>query len=80
MNKANGEKSMDVFSFNVQKELCASCSLALRRFLDKMEGIDSIEVADGKIKILFNKEKILETDLVKITRDSMEKLGYKILD
>lgn len=69
---------MKKISLEVQKEFCEECSLALRRFIGKMDGVESIDVKDGKIEIDFDSSKILESDLIKISRDSMEKLGYKI--
>lgn len=73
-------KKMDTVSFNVQKEVCAECCLALQRFIGTIDGVDSILVADGKIDILFDKDKIPETDLAKVVRNSMQKLGYRMLD
>jgi copper chaperone CopZ len=71
---------MKKISLNVQKEFCDECSLALRRFIGKMEGVDSIDVENGKIVINFDGSKVLETDILKISRESVEKLGYKVLD
>ena len=71
---------MEKFSFTVQKEFCAECSLALRRFIGKMPGVESIDVENGKIEVNFDSSEITEDDLLKITKDSMDKLGYKILD
>lgn len=71
---------MKQISLNVQKEFCDECSLALRRFVGKMDGVNSIDVEDGEIVISFDDSKILEADVLKISRESVEKLGYKILD
>ena len=71
---------MKKVSLNVQKEFCDECSLALRRFVGKMDGVDSVDVEDGKIVISFDDSKVLETDVLKISRESVEKLGYKIND
>ncbi len=65
---------------NVQKEFCEECSLALRRFIGKMPGVESIDVENGKIVISFDDSKTREEDLFKITRESIDKLGYKIVD
>jgi hypothetical protein len=45
-----------------------------------MDGVEAIEVESGKIVIDFNAEKISEKDIMKISKDSIEKLGYKLLD
>ncbi len=71
---------MKKMSLNVQKEFCAECSLALRRFIGKMKGVESIDVGDGGIEISFDETKVTEEDLRKISRDSVEKLGYKVFD
>jgi len=65
---------------NVQKEFCEECSLALRRFIGKMEGVKEITTESGMIEIKFD-DSIVNSDwLLKITKESIEKLGYKILD
>ncbi|MDI6744511.1 MAG: heavy-metal-associated domain-containing protein [Thermodesulfovibrionales bacterium] len=69
---------MEKISFNVAKEFCDECSLAVRRFIGHMEGVDSIDVERGKIAISFDESKIDVEKLKKITVESIEKLGYKI--
>lgn len=71
---------MNKLSLKVQKRFCEECSLALRRFIGRMDGVEAIEVESGKIVIDFNVEKISEKDIMKISKDSIEKLGYKLLD
>ena len=71
---------MKKISLNVQKEFCDECSLALRRFIGKMEGVDSIDVENGKIVIKFDDSRVMEEDILKISRDSIEKLGYRVID
>ncbi|MFN3480397.1 MAG: heavy-metal-associated domain-containing protein [Thermodesulfovibrionales bacterium] len=65
---------------NVQKEFCDECSLALRRFIGKMPGVESIDVESGKIVISFDDSKTREEDLFKLSRESIEKLGYKLTE
>lgn len=69
---------MNKVSFGVEKHFCAECSLALRRFVGKMDGVDSIEVENGMITISFDDAKIPEEKLVRITKDNIGKLGYKL--
>jgi copper chaperone CopZ len=71
---------MKVAHFNVDKNLCGECSLALRRFIGGMDGVDAIDVESGRIAVRFNEAEIDEEVLSKITKDSIEKLGYKIED
>jgi copper chaperone CopZ len=69
---------MKVALFNVKNNLCAECSLALRRFVGGMEGVESIDVEQGKIAVKFDEAEIEEDKLRKITRDSIERLGYRV--
>jgi len=71
---------MKKISLHVQKEFCDECSLALMRFIGKMDGVNSIDAENGKIMIDFDDSKIMEEDVLKISRESIEKLGYKLLD
>jgi copper chaperone CopZ len=69
---------MKKISLNVQTEFCSECSLALRRFIGKMNGVESIDVGSGGIEINFDEAKVQEEDLRRISKESVEKLGYKI--
>lgn len=72
-------KPMKTARFSVEKkQLCADCALALRRFIGGMEGVDSIDVEEGKIAVKFDESEIDEEKISKITKDSIEKLGYRI--
>ncbi|HUO76930.1 MAG TPA: heavy-metal-associated domain-containing protein [Thermodesulfovibrionales bacterium] len=71
---------MKTVSLNVQKEFCEECSLALRRFIGHMDGVSSIDVEEGRIVIDFDDGKIVEEEILKMTRESIEKLGYKTSD
>jgi hypothetical protein len=42
---------MKKISLNVQKEFCDECSLALRRFIGKMDGVNSVDTESGKVVI-----------------------------
>lgn len=65
---------------NVQKEFCEECSLALRRFIGKMPGVESIDVESGKIVISFDDLKTRQEDIFKISKESIEKLGYQVIE
>jgi len=71
---------MSKVSLNVQRQFCAECSLALRRFIGGMNGVESIEVHNGKIEIVYDPSTIAEDTVRKLSKDSMEKLGYQLLD
>ncbi|MDH4162627.1 MAG: heavy-metal-associated domain-containing protein [Nitrospirota bacterium] len=71
---------MKVALFNVDKSLCAECSLALRRFIGGIDGVESVDAEQGKIAVKFD-EAVIDNDSVqKITKDSIDRLGYKLYD
>lgn len=69
---------MEKLTLNVEKNFCEECSLALRRFIGHMEGVESIDVEEGKIAVVFDQNKTSKEELDRITKDSIEKLGYKL--
>jgi copper chaperone CopZ len=69
---------LKVALFAVSNNLCDECSLALRRFVGNIDGVESIGVERGKIAVKFDETAIDEDRLTKITKDSIEKLGYRI--
>jgi copper chaperone CopZ len=71
---------MKKISLHVQKEFCDECSLALMRFIGKIDGVTSIDAENGRIVIDFDDSRIMEEDVLKISRESIEKLGYKLLN
>lgn len=71
---------MEKITMAAEKHLCEECSIALRRFIGHMEGVESIDVEEGKIAIAFDDSKVTKEALSRITRDSIEKLGYKLIE
>ncbi len=71
---------MKVSLYRVEQNLCGECSLALRRFIGGLDGVESIDVEQGKIAVRFDETEIDENKLAKITRDSIERLGYRLED
>ena len=61
----------------VQKEFCGECSLALMHFVGKVKGVESVAPEGGKVVLTFDEALVSEEDLLKITIDSIEKLGYR---
>jgi hypothetical protein len=49
-------------------------------FIGKMKGVDSITAEDGKVAITFDDSEIPEESLLKLTRETIEKMGYKIVE
>ena len=55
---------MEKISFNVGKEFCDECSLAVRRFIGHMEGVDSIDVErEGKLPSVLTSQKLMWKNL-----------------
>ncbi len=71
---------MKVALFDVEKTLCADCSMALRRFIGGLDGVGSIDVQNEKIAVRFDESAIEEGQLKKITKDSIERLGYRVIE
>jgi copper chaperone CopZ len=69
---------MKVALFNVENTLCAECSLALRRFIGGMDGVEEINVESGKLAVRYDEGIIPEEKLTKLTKDSIERLGYRL--
>ncbi len=67
-------------SFKVEDQFCDECALALRRFIGHMDGIESIDVENKMIAVLYNPLKMPDDRLDRITRDSLEKLGHKLIE
>ena len=71
---------MEKKPFKVEDRFCDECALALRRFIGHLEGIESIDVENRMIAVSFNPAKMPEERLDRITKDSLEKLGYKLIE
>ncbi len=67
-------------SFRVEERFCDECALALRRFIGHLDGIESINVENKMIAVVFNPSKMTEERLDRITKDSLEKLGHTLLE
>jgi len=67
-------------SFAVGTIFCYDCVLALRKFIGSMKGVESVEVEEGKISIEFDSSVAREDEITQIAKDSVAKLGYKILN
>lgn len=57
---------------------CEGCASGVRRFLGHMKGVEDVSVEKGRLVISFDGDKVDEGELVRISRESMEKLGYTI--
>ncbi len=66
--------------FDVEERVCDECALALRRFIGHMSGIESIDVENKKIAVVFDEAKMTDEELIRLTTDSLEKLGHKLTE
>jgi len=64
--------------FKVRQQLCGECSLALRRFIGGMDGVNAVDVENGAVAVDFDERKIEDEQVRKLTRESIEKLGYRL--
>jgi copper chaperone CopZ len=71
---------MKKISLKVRKEFCEECSLAIRRFVGHLDGVESVDVEQGRIVISFDASMVTEDRVRTIARDSVEKLGYAVVD
>jgi copper chaperone CopZ len=71
---------MEKISFKVEEQFCDECALALRRFIGHLDGIESIEVENKLIAVVFNPSQMPEEKLNRITKDSLEKLGHTLIE
>lgn len=70
---------MEKRMFKVEERFCDECTLALRRFIGHMDGVESIDVENKMIAVVFDPLKMPEEKLNKIAADSLEKLGHKLI-
>ena len=69
---------MKIF-FNVDTIFCFECVMALKKFIGSMRGIRSVEVEEGKVAVDFDPSVMSEARVSQLVKDSVEKLGYKML-
>lgn len=72
--------NVDTFILNVGRVYCHDCVRALRRFIGGLKGVESVDVKDGAVAVRFNPDLVDESFIRKVTRESVEKLGYSIED
>ncbi len=65
--------------FAVEDRFCEECALALRRFIGHENGVESIDVENRMIAVVFDPDKIPGERLESLTRDSLEKLGHALI-
>ena len=47
-----GEAGMKISKYQVNKTLCGDCSLALKRFIEGIDGVDAVNLGNLAITIL----------------------------
>jgi copper chaperone CopZ len=72
---------MASISFKVGSIYCYDCVIALKKFIGSLEGIQSIEtIGEDRVDISYDPSSISEEKLRQIVTDSIEKLGFKIVE
>lgn len=69
---------MKVIPFKIDQGRCLECSIALKRFISGIKGVESVDVGNGSISVQVDETKAEEDTIRKIVRDSIERLGFKI--
>jgi copper chaperone CopZ len=69
---------MGTVFFKVERRFCEECSMALRRFIGGMDGVSDVRVENGRVGVEFDGQQIDEEQVRRLTRDSIERLGYRI--
>lgn len=70
---------MEKRMFKVEERFCDECALALRRFIGHEEGVESIDVENKMVAVVFNPATMSKERLDNLTKDSLEKLGHKLI-
>ena len=78
MNEKAGR--MEKRLFKIEERFCDECALALRRFLGHEEGIGSVDVENRMIAVVFDPAKMSGERLHELAKDSLEKLGHRLLE
>ncbi len=76
MNATTMEKRL----FKVEDRFCEECALALRRFIGHEEGIETVEVENRMIAVVFDPAKMAGERLEMLVKDSLEKLGHRLIE
>ncbi len=74
------EATMEKRLFKVEARFCDECALALRRFIGHEEGVESVEVENRMIAVVFNPAQMAGERLDKLAKDSLEKLGHRLIE
>jgi len=64
----------------IEKKLCADRLRALRWFVRNTDGGESLDGENGRIAIDFAASKITMDWACAVSKDSVERLGYKLVD
>ncbi len=65
-------------NLRVENMFCYECVKAVRKFIGSMEGVLSVDVVNGNIKIDFDEEVLNEDRIRKLVSDTVQRLGYRI--
>ena len=67
-------------TFQGDKVFCCDCSIALKRFIERVNGAAAVELGRQAMTIKFDDVEIKEDTVHAIARNSMESLGYRLIE
>ncbi len=72
------ETCMKIATLQVNKALCGDCFLAIKRFIEGLDGVDAVNLGNLAITIRFDESAIDESTIQSIAKDNLERLGYRV--
>ncbi len=69
---------MNTITLRVNRTFCGDCMMGLRRFIQGIDGVASVEIAGQAMTIMFDASVMKERTLREIAINSLERIGYSI--
>lgn len=69
---------MKTVLYKIAQGRCLECSIALKRFIGGIKGVESVDVGHESVSVRFDEANANEDSIRKLTRDSIERLGFRI--
>ena len=69
---------MNTITFRVIKTFCGDCMMGLRRFIQGLDGVASVEIVGQVMTIMFDASVMKGKTLQEIAINSLERIGYSI--
>ena len=69
---------MNTMTFRVDRTFCGDCMMGLRRFIQGIDGVASVEIGGQLMTIIFDPSVMKEKTLREIADNSLERIGYTV--